>query len=151
MMSDMIFEHLGHSRFDKERFNPIVNRDYWVKPGGGLWASPIDSAHGWREWVKVNEFRLDHYNKGSFKFKLKEDAKVFVVENTKQLTDDLLVREENEFSKLLHMKLLDFEQLAKEYDAMLVLISKDGCLYWDLYGWDCDSLLVFNPDVVEEL
>lgn len=54
---------------------------------------------------------------------------------------------------------LDFEKLAKEYDGIEVLMSEEDKLdleigkglYWELYGWDCDSLLVFNKDIVEVL
>ena len=45
--------------------------------------------------------------------------------------------------------MLDFEELKKEYDAIEVIIS-DG-LYYALYGWDCDSILILNKDIVEEL
>ena len=41
--------------------------------------------------------------------------------------------------------------MALGYDAILVNISNDHNLYWALYGWDCDSLLVLNKDVVEEI
>ena len=44
---------------------------------------------------------------------------------------------------------LDFEKLAEIYDAMVVYISADYNLYYRLYGWDVDSVLVFNPNVVE--
>lgn len=55
--------------------------------------------------------------------------------------------------------MLDFEELAKEYDGIEVLMSEEDNLdlaigeglYWELYGWDCDSLLVFNKDIVEVL
>lgn len=46
---------------------------------------------------------------------------------------------------------LDFEEIKKEYDAIEVLISEDDQLYWDLYGWDCDSLLILNKDIIKEL
>ena len=46
---------------------------------------------------------------------------------------------------------LDFEKLSKEYDAIEVFISKDEQLYWDLYGWDCDSILIMNSDIIEEV
>lgn len=44
---------------------------------------------------------------------------------------------------------LDFEKLKEDYDAIEVLISKDSRLYWSLYSWDCDSLLVLNKDIIE--
>ena len=45
---------------------------------------------------------------------------------------------------------LDFEKLSHKYDAIEVNISSDDELYYKLYGWDCDSILVMNPDVVQE-
>ena len=47
--------------------------------------------------------------------------------------------------------LLDFEKLAETYDAVEVSISSDFDLYYKLYGWDCDSIVIMNPDVVVEL
>ena len=45
---------------------------------------------------------------------------------------------------------LDFEKLSKSYDVIEVNISADRDLYWELYGWDCDSILVMNPSVIVE-
>ncbi|MFR3519297.1 MAG: hypothetical protein ACLTT4_12785 [Coprobacillus cateniformis] len=47
--------------------------------------------------------------------------------------------------------MLDFEELKRQYDAIEVNISNDYGLYWKLYGWDCDSILVMNSDVVVEI
>ena len=55
---------------------------------------------------------------------------------------------------------IDFEELAKEYDGIMVWIyrssdidltrmSFDG-IYYRMYGWDVDTLVVFNPDIIEE-
>ena len=44
--------------------------------------------------------------------------------------------------------ILDFEKIAKEFGAIEVNISSDEKLYWKLYGWDCDSILIMNPNVV---
>ena len=43
---------------------------------------------------------------------------------------------------------LDFEELSKKYDAIEVWISKDSNLYFELYGWDCDSILIMNPKII---
>lgn len=40
--------------------------------------------------------------------------------------------------------------MSKDYDAVEVLISEDRRLYQQLYGWDCDSILIMNPDIVIE-
>ena len=42
---------------------------------------------------------------------------------------------------------LDFEKLSKDYDAIEVIDI--GKFYWALYGWDCNSILIMNPDIVE--
>lgn len=139
------FIHMGSDHFDKYRFVPIKNDRDWVKPRGGLWSSPENSPYGWESWINDNNFT---YNLNSwFKFTLKAGAKVLEITNAKQLED--LPKGET----TLHHSwvVLDFEAIAKEYDAMLVMISSDNQLYWELYGWDCDTLLVFNPDIVEEV
>lgn len=44
--------------------------------------------------------------------------------------------------------MIDYEELATEYDALEVLISEDHELYFNLYGWDCDSIVIMNPEVI---
>ena len=47
--------------------------------------------------------------------------------------------------------ILDFEKIYQKYDAVEINISSDYMLYYFLYGWDCDSVLVMNPDVIKEM
>ena len=46
---------------------------------------------------------------------------------------------------------LDFEQLLKNgIDAVqLSLFIGNYELYYKLYGWDCDSILIMNPDIIK--
>lgn len=139
------FIHMGSAHFDEYRFIPIKNDVDWVKPRGGLWASPENAPLRWEDWVEENEFscNLDDW----FMFELKSNARVLEITNAKQL--DALPKG---ITRLPHSwVVLDFEAIAKEYDAMLVMISNDQRLYWDLYGWDCDTLLVFNPRIIKEI
>ena len=45
---------------------------------------------------------------------------------------------------------LDFEKLKQDYDALIVLFGGD-LDFESLLSWDCDSILVLNPDVVREV
>lgn len=45
----------------------------------------------------------------------------------------------------MDMREFDWEKLAKMADAGEVRIRH---LHKALYGWDCDSIVVLNPDVV---
>lgn len=138
------YVHTGSDHFDITSFLPIQNIDGWVKPKGGLWASPVNAPYSWSKWKKDNNF--NYQSDDSFKFTLTREARVLKIYKASQL-DALPIQNTN----LPHnWKVLDFEKLAESYDAMLVMISNDNKLYWDLYGWDCDTLLVFNPDVVKE-
>lgn len=48
------------------------------------------------------------------------------------------------------LKTVDFEKLIEDgVDAIEFNISNDWDLYMALYGWDCDSTLILNPDVIE--
>lgn len=45
---------------------------------------------------------------------------------------------------------LDFEKLRElGIDAIELHLIENPELYWTLYTWDCDSVLVMNPDVIE--
>ena len=139
-----IYVH-GGGKFDINKFTPIKNRNF-VKPSGGLWGSPINSSYGWLEWCEHNNFFLDKYKKDKFFFKLKENARLLYINNADML-QDLPKVDIDMYSSCFVV--LDFEKLAQEYDAIEVNISSDRQLYWDLYGWDVDSILVMNSDVIE--
>lgn len=79
----------------------------------------------------------------SFKFQLDEKAKVLRIKSVNDLEE--LPKAQDGFG---HIVILDFEKLAEQYDAIEVTIGYDRDLYYALYGWDCDSILIMNPDVV---
>ena len=162
----LLYRHWGHKAFIPENFMSITNDFYRNKPLGGLWASPItDSDITWEYWCRGADFMTDRLNE-YFDFTLKDNAKVLVIKDLKDLdnlprrplkdTDDLqerLIKDMNAD--------IDFSKLAEEYDAMLVYMHRstdipednqflDG-IYYKLYGWDVDTLLVFNPDIIEEI
>ena len=145
-MKDEIYIHYGHKSFDNELFDEIKNECAWVKPIGGLWASNINAKYGWRDWCEEQRFRECSID-NSFKFKLKEDSRILKIDNSDILKKLPIVNAPFRTSWIN----LDFEKIKEEYDAIEVLISEDRRLYWDLYGWDCDSLLVLNKEVIEQI
>ena len=145
-----VYAHYGASRFEPSKFCPVKNLAIpWVKPyrTSGLWASPMDSKYGWKQWCTQENFQTERLN-SSFRFILKDNAKVAHVRN---LTDLHRLPEREDAANMCYN--IDFEALAKEYDAIEVHLTEDvsGELYYYLYGWDCDSILILNPDVVEEI
>lgn len=140
--------HYGHKSFDRNRFRPIRNRRAFTKPDGGLWASPVNAEFGWKDWCEGNSFRECNLN-NSFVFTLTPEARVLYIETTAVLDD--LPQVKDEFS-LPDWCQLDFEKLLEMgYDAVEMNLSSDGRLYWSLYGWDCDSIVILNPDVIVEV
>ena len=135
--------HYGDKLFDNKKFIEIKN-DNWVKPYGGLWASDINAKFGWKDWCKQENFRECNIN-NSFTFKIKDNAKILVIDSKEKLLE--LPKEDTRYE--YSWVNLDFEKIKKEYDAIEVLISSDHRLYWDLYGWDCDSILIMNPECIE--
>lgn len=137
----MKYIHYGSNEFDINKFEKIKNKEEFVKPLGGLWASRVDINTGWKNWCLNTGFdaKLDEY----FIFSLKEDTKILTIDNNEQLKE--LPKLNNSFELYCN---LDFEKLSEEYDAIEVLISKDQNLYFSLYGWDCDSIVVMNPSKI---
>ena len=41
---NQVYIHYGSKQFDISKFEPI--RNWWNKPHGGLWASPVNAEYG---------------------------------------------------------------------------------------------------------
>lgn len=136
--------HWGNTKFEPERSEEISNRDYWVKPNGGFWASPVDAEFGWIDWCEQEEFR-EYKNWNHFIFTLKNDANVLHIKSVDDLHN--LPRTRPDVADMIY---LDFEKMKESgIDAIELHLSMDRELYWSLYGWDCDSILIMNKDVIE--
>lgn len=151
-----IYRHYGHDKFDKNMFLKIKNKELRNKPHGGLWASPTkDVDVGWARWCIQEDFyvnKLDKY----FDFKLKDNARVLRIEKIKELEKLPRVKLKDDLMTINNMNFdIDFEEITKNYDAILVYMYRDEendfhrSMYFELYGWDVDTLLVLNPNVIE--
>lgn len=148
------FIHCGSEHFDKSIFEPIKNRPqggWLIKPYGGIWGCPIDSEYSWREWCLANDFNTNKL-KQSFLFKLTDSARILFIDSIEVL-DRLYstgYRNKHSYSPFYREEYcLDFEKLSNDFDAIIVMMDAD--IYWALYGWDVDSILILNPDCVVEI
>ncbi len=145
-----IYVHYGSNRFERELFLMPMNRlDFVIsKPFGGMWASNIESEYGWKDWCEDNEFRLDELQ-SNFRFTLSNEANVFHIKNAEDIRKLPLI--DNPYAMTIH-KVIDFEKCIQlGIDAIELHLSEDRSLYFDLYGWDCDSILILNPHIIEPL
>lgn len=152
----MEYVTFGLGDFDKRLFGPIRNIGA-VKPAGGMWASEYtpdeEYMSAWERCVKEDLY-IDKPLDYGIIFELTEDARVYTINNH----DDLVrLWESYHFltykGVMIHIKdvLYDFEAMAKDYDV--IKLTDEG--QWktrltnpSLYGWDCECILIMNPDVV---
>lgn len=150
-VSDVKYVHYGSKVYDPEKFKPICNRESGAlpKPRGGLWACRPDAEYGWKEWCENNDFR-EYKEDDFFMFTINSD-KVCVIRSAEEGHE--LAKH---YGKLVCingitydcMETIDWDEVKHDYDALEIVISDDSDLYYDFYGWDCDSIVVFNPDVI---
>ena len=150
------YVHYGSKEFDINLFNQIRNIPSWGKPIGGLWASAMDAKYGWKQWCENNEFSECNKN-NSFKFTLIEDANVFHIYSIKDLPKLPKMLQEPYALAYNNEYFIDFEKsLLTGIDAIELHLSEEirdynnymESLYYALYGWDCDCILILNPEVV---
>lgn len=135
--------HYGAKKFVPKKFFPVKNSD-WKKPKkGGLWTSPVDSKWGWKDWNDSEQYiKCDKYN--SFTISLKSNAKIFVINSHEDFINAPLINGYND------TMVLDFELISKKYDA--IWLTEEGEFKTrynvknNLYGWDCETVLVMNPN-----
>ena len=140
--------HYGHRSFNNDVFVPIRNARFFTKPIGGLWASREDAEFGWKDLCIRNDFRECNIE-NSFIFTLKENAKILEIHSHEDFLRIYELYGEKENPLPTCFNLLNFEAITKECDAIEYFLSEDGRLYHDLYGWDCDSILILNSDIVQ--
>ena len=163
-----VYIHRGSDEFKPELMNPIKNE--WHKPKGhtGLWASPIDAERGWLEWCEAEQFQTGPLDK-FFRFTIRDQERVFYAHD-KESTQELIrkyyiprpsyVHDEHDAESICAMLDtrdftpptidLDFEAMERDgWVGLEINLSEYPQLYWLLYGWDCDSIVVFSPDQIE--
>lgn len=154
------YVHYGSNKFDKNSFINVRNIDYTkigyypeghrTKPefGTGLWASPIHSRANWRNLcIGYDLSGLKAIkDKKYFVFKLAKDANVVRIKSMKDFDNFSYFKIDNKECSILFE-----EAIADGIDAIeLCLESKE----WDeledaLFGWDCSSILIMNPNIVK--
>lgn len=148
----MLLVHYGHRKFDKKRFNKVKN-DWWNKPFGGFWACPIETNE-WKEWSMSERFRLKRLKSRMFlKLTSKRICKIDSLRDLKNKFDWLPV--DQTLPEVLRTNKPDFEKMAQKYDAIF-LTSKGQARTrlthdYNLYGWDCECVLVLNPNKIKQL
>lgn len=154
-MDKPIYIHYGCTKFNPSINFPIRNRELSVKPKGGLWASRIDASFGWKNWCREEDFYLpggcDIEN--SFRFRIKDGKIVHQISTIEQL-EALPIIETKYWPKDYY---IDFEACLKRGISAIELCwygdewgdISSGNLHYALYGWDCDSIVILDPDAVE--
>lgn len=141
----MKYIHFGSPCFDRGRFVPIRNIPFRNKPDGGLWASADNAEYGWYDWSRDNDDFGHCRLTNSFSFTLNPVARILTLKTKEDVLRAANIGHSSYFGDLI---CLDFEALAQAYDVIDFYIAQ---LYMNMYGWDCDSILVMNPDVIKEV
>ena len=115
---------------------------YVNKPlqGTGFWASRKNVTNGWKEWCISEDFYTQNLEVYTV-FELTDDARVYIV-NNKQDVDYL----KQKYS-LPNEAGFDFTKLNQDYDAIEAATMDNG-VYHALYLWDCESILILNPEII---
>lgn len=141
MKMNLISYGLGNA-FDPFKFKWVKNREF-IKPDGGLWASPVRAKYGWREWCRSESFgNLET----SFKFSI--DGNVFTIDS---LFDALKMPWKSAYNIIEYP---DFEEMMRRgVDAVYLTLNGERETRFShpksLYGWDCECVLVMNPNIIK--
>ena len=148
----MRFEHLSadpeNTVFDVERFVAVKN-GYNSKPlwGTCLWAGPIgEPGPTWRNFAAsaFERWRM----MASFEFELDSRTRMLELLGKKACAQLPFYLEANRHGDEKY-KVVDWEGVAKEHDAAYV--AGKALAAEDMWGWDVPTLLVLNPEVVQQV
>ena len=117
----------------------IIKNTTWVKPEGGLWCSPIDSIHSWKDFCISEEFG-----------DIDSDYKVVLDIDMKQ---SLIINTYKDILKLswIEKRSIDFVSMIQQ-GIDCVFLTANGerqTKYTTLYGWDCESIVILNDKCIK--
>lgn len=140
--------HYGHGKFSRKKLiddtalcNKYCHRD--DKPCG-LWASPVGARYGWKDWCEEENFHTNRLKK-SFKFRLKDGARILHVHSLADAKKYLVVKDKFYYAYALNLK-----KIYANFDGMELHLSDDWSMRNNnvFNGWDVDSICVWNPDII---
>ena len=149
----MQYIHYGHKEYNANLFVEPVNKEMFNKPIGGLWASSLEAPFGWKQWCTAENYCVCN-DDNAFIFELSKNANIYQI-NCKTDIEKLPL-----IQSIIHTPWLcpDFETIKKSgIDVIQYNLSNDttknwcDSLYFALYGWDCDCILVLNKNVIKPL
>lgn len=131
--------------FRKEKFNPIKNGQYTKPLKGGLWASPVDSEWGWVDWCKAKNFGD---LSSVFEIEIDGNANILKIDSFQNAKKLAWISEKG-------FGTIDFETMAKEGIDAIWLTEKGEretrySLEYNMNGWDCECVLILNPDIINK-
>ena len=158
----------GKNKFDLNKFIKPTNIPLPIfgnRPNGGLWASPINSKYGWKDWCKTKKYDFQKLDESiTFKY----SGRTIVIKEKADLNNLLWYKYIEGMGKGSQVKILeeqmkrlnqsyypcvDFEKLlANDCDAVFLtlngLVENDNLEKQNLNGWDCESIVILEPSCV---
>lgn len=125
------------------------------KPNYGLWASKKDDEWGWKNWSETEGYHVESLDT-SFEFTISESAKILEISESAASMDMLrkyIDKSSHQNYLGMFMTKINFEKIIEDgYDAIIYnhsSIKFGSCLWGLFYGWDCNCILILNPEIVE--
>ena len=143
MKSKMKLIHYGNTHYIPSWFEPISDEPFRNKPKGGLWTSPINSEYGWSDWCEG-----EGYGDLSAWFELDFNGTVLEIDSFEDMNELPWIESDGHY-------FVSFQAICAcgfAYDA--IHLTEKGQKETrmthpkSLYGWDCETVLVMNPDSV---
>jgi hypothetical protein len=104
---------------------------------GGYWCSPINSKYGWKEWVRDNmdEWQTDVHHTATIR------GNGLIINRSEDYTGP-------RGAWRYGQGCWDWDWIIAHYDFVWLTYEGEHACHMELYGWDCESIVVFNPDCI---
>lgn len=146
-----VYIHYGDSEFKPQYVGKDDEHSVLFSKMPGLWGSPVDAKYGWKDWC-IREGLKNFSETIWFKFKLKPEAEVLHVYKERDILPYVKIPNhlDNKIGGISMYGILKRDELKRDYDAIELHLSQNpGDLHYTIFNtWDCDSIVVWNPDVI---